>query len=62
MRSRALFADTDVRKWEVHVAGGVDGPQATEAMPGRRQWKRLRMSEEGLVGTWKRSPRVQSVM
>jgi hypothetical protein len=39
MQSRALLADTEaeVREWEVHVAGGVDGPQATEAMPGRRQ-------------------------
>jgi hypothetical protein len=55
---RALLGETSVRKWFMRSAGGMDGAQATSAMWGRMQWKRLRILEFVLVEMSNNAPMV----
>jgi hypothetical protein len=52
MRLRALDAEMEDRKCYMQTGGGVEGGHATDAICGRRVWKRCNMRESGLVSGW----------
>jgi hypothetical protein len=52
MRLRALVAEIEDRKCCMRTGGGVEGGHATNAICGRRVWKRCKMSKSRLVSGW----------